>query len=255
MGLSMIFYILIYSFRLIFTSHTPASAFALRRSWLKYMGKPILNLKVSVEGGSVNEPALYVCNHRSFADPLAILPYLDAYVIAKAEVASYPVINKGAELTGVLYVKREDSQSRNEVRNLMVKTIQSGYNVLVFPEGTVSFHSYTMPFRAGSFNEAAKAGIPVVPMAIEFRDKKDLWLVPNFISQYLVSYAKWKTEAKVAFGPILRESDGEILRAAAESWTNAKMKEMRKDWSNVDFGELDQKTPYQQALQKKATEA
>ena len=146
------------------------------------------------------------------------------------------------------------AQAFNEVRNLMVKTIQSGYNVLVFPEGTVSFHSYTMPFRAGSFIEAAKAGIPVVPMAIEFKDKRDLWLVPNFISQYLASYAKWKTEAKVAFGPILRDSDGEKLRAAAEAWSNAKMKEMREGWSNVDFAELDQKQPYSQALQKKATE-
>lgn len=251
LGLSMIVWMLVYGFSLLFTSHTPYRAFRLRRNWLRFMGRPILNLKIEVEGHAINEPALYVCNHRSFADPLAILPYLDAYVIAKAEVASYPVINKGAELTGVLYVKREDSQSRNEVRNLMVKTIQSGFNVLVFPEGTVSFHSYTMPFRAGSFNEAAKAGIAVVPMAIEFRDKRDLWLVPHFISQYLVSYAKWKTEVKVAFGPVLKESDGEKLRALSEKWTNAKMKEMRAGWSKVDFTELDQKPPYQQALQKK----
>ena len=87
------------------------------------MCHPILNMHVIIEGKPHDKPALYVCNHRSFADPLAILPYLDAYVIAKAEVASYPIINKGAELTGVLYVKREDSQSRNAVRDKMVKPL------------------------------------------------------------------------------------------------------------------------------------
>lgn len=254
LAMSMVIWMLAYSTTLLFSKHTPERAFRLRRNWLRYMCHPILNIKVVAEGKAMPQAALYVCNHRSFADPLAILPYLDAYVIAKAEVASYPVINKGAELTGVLYVKREDSQSRNEVRNLMVKTIKEGYNVLVFPEGTVSFHSYPMPFRAGSFNEAAKEGIGIVPIAIEFRDKKDLWLVPHFIQQYLLSYTKWKTEVKVAFGQIQYDPDGEKLRYNCEQWITQKMAEMRKGWSTIDFTELDKKEPYVQALSLKRKE-
>lgn len=251
MVLSMIIWMLAYSLTLIFTNHTPERAFRLRRNWLKYMCHPILNMRVIVEGKPHDKPALYVCNHRSFADPLAILPYLDSYVIAKAEVASYPIINKGAELTGVLYVKREDSHSRNAVRDKMVKTIQKGYNVLVFPEGTVSFHSFPMPFRAGSFNEAARAQIGVVPMSIEFKDKRDLWLFPHFLKQYIVSYAKWKTEVKVSFGEIMYDGDGDTLRKNAQTWVTSTMEAQRRGWSVVDFSELDQKAPYSQALQPK----
>ncbi|MBK8699860.1 MAG: 1-acyl-sn-glycerol-3-phosphate acyltransferase [Saprospiraceae bacterium] len=175
----MIFIMISYAVTMLWRKHSPERAFALRKTWLTYFGHPILNIHVEVSGGPIQEPALYVSNHRSFADPVILCRYLDAYVIAKAEVASYPVINKGAELTGVLYVKRDDSKSRNEVRDLMVQTIKKGYNVLVYPEGTVGIQSKTLPFKVGSFMEAARNGIPVVPIAIEYRSEKDLWLIPQ----------------------------------------------------------------------------
>ncbi|MBK7700798.1 MAG: hypothetical protein IPJ39_19750 [Saprospiraceae bacterium] len=37
-------------------------------------------------------------------------------MIAKAEVAGYPIINKGAELTGVIWVDRNDQSSRTATR-------------------------------------------------------------------------------------------------------------------------------------------
>ena len=36
----------------------------------------------------------------------------------------------------------------------------------MFPEGTLLRHSGLMPFRAGAFQVAAQAGIPVVPVAL-----------------------------------------------------------------------------------------
>lgn len=197
------------------------------------MAYPILNLKVQVKGQPQAEPALYVSNHRSFTDPIVVSKYLNAFVIAKAEVASYPIINKGAEVTGILYVKREDKNSRSQARKEFVDVIKSGHNILVYPEGTISRNKEPIPFKKGTFFEAAKESITVVPVAIEFKNKKDLWTIPNFVGQYFNQFSKGKTEAKLSFGPPLKSKDGEELLSESYNWIKRELDSMQENW--VDF--------------------
>ena len=171
--LTMILFLLFYAISRIFLKHTKASGLNLRRYWITYMAYPILNLNVEVNGRPHDKSALYVCNHRSFTDPIVISKYLNAFVIAKAEVASYPVINKGAEVTGVLYVERENKNSRTETRKAFVDVVNAGHNILIYPEGTISTKREPLPFKKGTFFEAAKENIIVVPVAIEFKDEKE----------------------------------------------------------------------------------
>ena len=70
----------------------------------------------------------------------------------------------------------------------------------------------------------------------------------SFLKQYLVSYAKWKTEVKVTFGQIMYDEDGDKLRNNAQNWVTSTMEAQRRNWSLVDFSELDQKAPYSQAF-------
>ncbi|MGB4960227.1 MAG: lysophospholipid acyltransferase family protein, partial [Saprospiraceae bacterium] len=158
-------YMLMYGLSCIIIPHSRARALNLRKHYLKFWCIPILNIKVIVTGQPIDRPALYVCNHRSFADPIVLCRYVKAFVIAKAEVMNYPIINKGAELTGVIWVNRNDQHSRNDTRNMMITVIQDGFNILVYPEGTVGKERGTLPFKKGTFKEAAANGIQVVPVA------------------------------------------------------------------------------------------
>ena len=216
------------------SKNTLKRKFRLRRNWLR-VANWILNIKVDIIGAPPLTPALYISNHRSFSDPLILLKYLNAFVIAKAEVADYPVINKGAELTGIVYVRREDRDSRQATRDKMIEVIKSGYNVLVYPEGTVGQNKETLPFKMGTFMEAAVQKIPVVPIAVEYKSAKDLWTNPNFLRQYLFQYSKWKTHVKMEFGPVLNSDDGEELHDMAYDWVNGKIEEMQVGWSE-SFG-------------------
>jgi len=213
----------------------PKRAFALRKNWLKYVGLPVLNIQVSHEGKPQSGSALYVCNHRSFSDPLVLCNYLDAYVIAKAEVANYPVINWGAKLTGVLYVKRNNKDSRNAVREMMVDTIKNGYNVLVYPEGTIGLSHQTLPFKVGSFLEATRNNITVVPVAMEYKYDSDLWRYENFFVQFATQFSKWKSEVKLKFGPPMTDTDGEELKDRVVAWVNDQLEDMQKNWSEINF--------------------
>ncbi|MDF1696414.1 MAG: lysophospholipid acyltransferase family protein [Saprospiraceae bacterium] len=233
--LTMILFLLFYAFSRIFLKHTKASGLRLRRVWITYVAYPILNLKVKVEGTPPKEAALYVSNHRSFTDPIVVSKFIDAFVIAKAEVASYPVINKGAEVTGILYVKRSDKNSRTETRKAFVDVIRAGYNILVYPEGTISTNKSPLPFKKGTFYEAAKEGIKIVPVAIEFKNEKDLWTIHNFIGQYFNQFSKWKTEVKLTFGPLMQSHNGDDIYEEAYDWIEKELHSMQEGWAEIEW--------------------
>ena len=230
---SMIICMFLYGIVTLFMKHNDTKAFWLRRTWLRFIAIPVLNIKIEKRGNPIEDAALYISNHRSFADPIVICRYLDAFVIAKAEVADYPIINKGAELTGIVYVKREDKNSRSSTREKMIELITNHKNVLVYPEGTVGTDATTLPFKTGTFHEAASHGFSVVPIAIEYRDPCDMWTVPNFIAQYFHQFSKWRTSVKLRFGPNIKNSDPEKLVQESNNWINENLKDMQKGWSKV----------------------
>lgn len=230
---SMIIFISGYGLQCIVLRHNKKRALLLRRLWSRFIGNPVLNIKIECQGNIPDYPALYVANHRSFADPIILSAFFDALVVAKAEVSRYPIINIGAELTGVIWVNRQDQDSRKDTRSKIAEMLQSGYNVLVFPEGTVGLDQGTLPFRFGAFLEAAKHNIPVVPVALEYKHPSDLWTHPKFVPQYFRQFSKPTTYTKLHFGPPITESDGTKLKEKAEAWINQTLTSMQTGWSEI----------------------
>jgi len=229
---TIISFMLSYLISLIFRKRTKETDFGLRRAWVSLAAK-VMGIKYQVSGKPHTEPTLYVSNHRSFSDPLVSTIFIDAFVIAKAEVAGYPVINKGAEMTGVLYVKRENKDSRSAARKALVDTILEGSNVLVYPEGTVSKTKTVIPYKHGTFKEAALHNIPVVPIALEYKEEVDLWPRGSFVKQFYRQFAKPTTHMKMLIGPVFQNADGNALRTEVEEWTNQELAKLQQDWSEV----------------------
>ena len=223
---------LVYTLSTPFLGHNHDIAFRLRRRYVIIASK-ILGISWVKNGEVTLKPALYVCNHRTLVDPVIACIYLDAFVIAKAEVGSMPLLNKGAELSGVIYVKREDKTSRSATREKMKEIIAGGENVLVYPEGTVSGERTTLDFKKGTFMEAAANEIPVIPIALEYQSKRDHWVKISLFQQYFKQFSKWHTRAKIEFGEPIRSSDGEELCQGAQGWINEKLLEMQKGWSTA----------------------
>lgn len=229
----MVVYMLLYGLSCIVVPHSAERAFRLRKHYLHWVCIPLLNLKIDITGKPAQYACLYVCNHRSFADPIVLCSIIDAFVIAKAEVKNYPIINKGAELTGVIWVDRQNQHSRSQTRSKLVETLCGGYNILVFPEGTVGKEKSTLPFRKGTFMEAAANGIEVVPVAIEYRDKSDLWVLQKFLPQYFYQFSKWSTHIKVNFGEAIKSENGTELHDISYHWVNDQLANMQKGWSRM----------------------
>jgi lyso-ornithine lipid O-acyltransferase len=189
-----------------------------RRRWARNLLRGI-GLSIQTEGKAPNIPCMLVSNHRSYLDPILLLRDIEGYPVAKAELAQWPIIGKGAKMAGILYVKRESAGSRSGILRQMLEKIEAGFPIIIFPEGTTSDLPGTLPFKIGGFKLAAQSNIPVVPVVLVFADKRDYWIGnKSFLSHAKGRFGAKKIEVKLFYGPEIRSDNSELLCSASQRW-------------------------------------
>ena len=111
---------------------------------------------------------IIVANHASYLDGLVLTAALDIpiHFIAKSELARIMPVRMLLQRFGVEFVDRFNShKSASDVRRITQKA-QGGQTIVFFPEGTFTTFPGLQPFRMGAFVTAARASIPVIPVAI-----------------------------------------------------------------------------------------
>ena len=112
--------------------------------------------------------AVLVANHSSFADSIVVMAAVpcDFRFVANHRAAGRPVVGLVLKKAGHLIVNRDSLRARAECGRAMVEMLRAGQSLLVFPEGTAKAGPAMLPFRNGAFRAAARAGRPVIPIAI-----------------------------------------------------------------------------------------
>jgi 1-acyl-sn-glycerol-3-phosphate acyltransferase len=147
-----------------------ASLWAMRR-WCKSSARG-LNIEVRVSG-LPNVPSgafVYATNHQSVLDILVLGSVLpgDYKWAAKRELMKIPFLGWHLRISGHVPVDRHGgARSAAEVIGRFEEVLRAGKPLLVFPEGTRSEDGIMKPFKNGGFYAAVRAGVPVVPVAIE----------------------------------------------------------------------------------------
>ena len=148
------------------------AAYELQRRFLRflirYIGYTLLCKLDRVEGLEnipASGPALLMMNHLAFVDSLTVLHVCPRHVVpmAKVEVYDYPLIGVFPRLWGVIPVRREEVDRRALQGALDV--LKAGELVLIAPEATRS--PQLQRGKEGVAYLAQRAGVPVVPVAIE----------------------------------------------------------------------------------------
>jgi 1-acyl-sn-glycerol-3-phosphate acyltransferase len=86
--------------------------------------------------------------------------------IAKAELFKAPLVGWMMQMAGDIPLDRRQRAGAQAL--LRAKSIlQKGCSVMVFPEGTRSTDAKIHAFTDGAFALAVKAGVPVLPVAVE----------------------------------------------------------------------------------------
>jgi 1-acyl-sn-glycerol-3-phosphate acyltransferase len=121
--------------------------------------------------GRENIPAgacLYMANHTSAVDPIAVLISLPGRVafLAKQELFRIPLLGWAMRKAGFIPVDRSSRELAAASAGLAVEQLQKGASMVIYPEGTRSPDGRLLPFKRGGFLMAIRAGRPVVPITI-----------------------------------------------------------------------------------------
>ncbi len=208
-------------------------SFKHRRLWARRAMK-IIGVELVEQTGSIEVPtALIISNHRSLIDPVIQAAFIDAYIIAKAEVSNLPIISKGAEMTGIIFVKREKLRSRLAAREMTKDVLSSGQNVLVYAEGTTGTNRHSEKFKPGTFAVAVELGIPIIPVVIEYSSHKDYWYDKSLSKQIVRQIGVWNTSAKLHIGQPIMSDDPKALMETTKAYIDRQLEEMQEGWSSI----------------------
>lgn len=140
------------------------------RLWGKFI-LLVSGIKVSVTGLSNVDPkksCIFMANHQgNFDIPvlLGCLPFQFRW-LAKAELFRIPIFGRAMRGCGYISIDRFNRSSAFESLDKAAITIQSGANVMIFPEGTRSLDGKIRPFKKGGFVLTLNAGVPIIPVII-----------------------------------------------------------------------------------------
>ncbi len=114
-------------------------------------------------------PAVLAVNHTSYLDAVVLVALLGPRpyrFVAKSEFQENPLMRALLAGFGTLFVERFDVQKSAEHADVLVDAARGGASIVIFPEGTLTRSTGLMAFRAGAFQVAAQAGVPVAPVAL-----------------------------------------------------------------------------------------
>jgi len=112
--------------------------------------------------------AIFVANHASYIDGLAVLLALpgDIAFVAKSELAGQFFAGPFLRALGACFVERADAEAGVEDARRLAATARTGRPLVFFPEGTFFRAEGLQAFHLGAFAVAAETSLPIVPVAL-----------------------------------------------------------------------------------------
>jgi len=117
-------------------------------------------------------PVVFVANHMSLLETLLLagmtLPFNRVNFVIKEELRHYPVIGHFMRALKLIAVSRQNP--REDLKVVMREGssfIAGGGSVVIFPQATRSVEFDAQAFNSLGVKLAARAGVPVVPIAIK----------------------------------------------------------------------------------------
>lgn len=131
----------------------------------------VFNIDVRLHGDIPRTPALWVGNHVSWLDIPVFGSAARVFFLAKAEIASWPVVGNLAKGGGTLFIKRGSGDSVR-IREQIAEFLQQDIPVLFFPEATTGDGKAIKKVHGRILGAAIEAGKPVQIMLICYVNKQ-----------------------------------------------------------------------------------
>lgn len=123
-----------------------------------------------VENVDTSRSYVVVANHQSNFDVMACFGALPIPIrfLAKKELFNIPVFAQAMRAVGIVEVDRGGRAAAIASVNRQSKpVIERGHSLIIFPEGTRSYHGELQAFKKGAFAIAVAANMPLLPVSID----------------------------------------------------------------------------------------
>lgn len=128
----------------------------------------VFGFRMRRHGTPMPGATLFVANHVSWVDIVALHSQRMMGFVAKREIAGWPLIGWLAARGGTIFHQRGNTESLGGVMHEMLLRLREGRSVGVFPEGRTRDGREVGPFHARIFTAAVEAGVPVQPVALRY---------------------------------------------------------------------------------------
>jgi lyso-ornithine lipid O-acyltransferase len=130
----------------------------------------IAGARVKPVGTHVRRDVVYLSNHVSWIDILAIAGATGSAFVAKAEVKNTPVVGWLADLNRTVYVNREDRGGVAAQIDRLRGALEDVWSVTIFPEGTTNDGISLLPFKSSLLKilDPAPEGVAVQPIFLDY---------------------------------------------------------------------------------------
>lgn len=140
-------------------------------------------LDVRVVGEPLPRDVLFVANHLSWLDILALGGAGRAAFVSKAEIGDWPLVGWLADQNHTVYVARENRRQVARQADALGQALALGHPVALFPEGTTGPGDELLPFRASLFAAAAPGPVRlrIQPVALDYgvHAQEFAWIDPE----------------------------------------------------------------------------
>lgn len=149
-------------------------------------------------------PTVFVSNHLSYLDIVALGSQVDALFVAKSEVAGWPVFGFLSKIQNTIFIRRT-REAMQESKDKIADALRAGNNVILFGEGTSTDGRAVKPFKAGLLEVLYEPGTNAMlqPVAIVLesvggksvddqiaRDKYAWWRLEDTLAPHLWNFAR-----------------------------------------------------------------
>lgn len=119
---------------------------------------------INKPGEDFTKPAVYVCNHQSHLDVLAVMALTPKLALTTNEwVWNFPLYKYILKKAEFYPAANGHYGNASHVEDLLKR----GYSIMIFPEGTRSLDGEILRFHRGAFLTAQEYGIDVLPLCIK----------------------------------------------------------------------------------------
>jgi 1-acyl-sn-glycerol-3-phosphate acyltransferase len=143
---------------------------ALTRWWCRTLLN-CFNLKVITFGklpDASTSSTMFIGNHISWTDIHALNSIIPLRFIAKIEIQSWPVFGYLVSKSGTLFINRTIRKDAARIVDITSESLLEGDNVCLFPEGTTTNGTHTLPFKSSIVQAAINAKASILPVAIYY---------------------------------------------------------------------------------------